>query len=98
MAGGLPPPLPRPSPFSLVVSDKQWLSCFQVLNETGPTQDRASIYYNPFTSKWVYSIKTGIDSADPKYQLGRYFSLSLAVPLSLSVLPAWQVAQILGGR
>lgn len=43
----------------------------EVLNETGPTQDRASIFYNPFTSKWVYSIKQGIESADPKYNLGR---------------------------
>ena len=43
----------------------------EVLNETGPTQDRASIFFNPFTSKWVYSIKQGIASADPKYDLGR---------------------------
>eukprot|EP01052_Picozoa_sp_SAG31_P011759 SAG31_NODE_674_length_12909_cov_25.961124_6_plen_153_part_00 len=43
----------------------------EVLKETGPTQDRASIFFNPFTSKWVYSIKQGIESADPVYQLGR---------------------------
>jgi hypothetical protein len=33
-----------------------------VLNETGPTSDRATVFYNPFRKKWVYSIKTGLAS------------------------------------
>ena len=42
-----------------------------MVNETGPTSDRATIFYNPFRNKWVYSIKTGFESKDPAFNLGR---------------------------
>jgi hypothetical protein len=43
----------------------------EVLLETGPVEDRSTIFFNPFISKWVFSIKQGITSKDPKYNLGR---------------------------
>ena len=46
-----------------------------VLNQSGFVSDRSTIFYNPFRSKWVYSIKgfPGGYSGDPKdkYTLGR---------------------------
>eukprot|EP01006_Ploeotia_vitrea_P009536 TRINITY_DN22622_c0_g1_i1.p1 TRINITY_DN22622_c0_g1~~TRINITY_DN22622_c0_g1_i1.p1 ORF type:complete len:531 (+),score=65.47 TRINITY_DN22622_c0_g1_i1:216-1595(+) len=42
------------------------------VNQTGPIQDRSTIFYNPFRKKWIYSIKD--DQFDPKKtnNLGRY--------------------------
>lgn len=42
------------------------------VNESGPIADRSTIFFNPFRSKWVYSIKTDFfDAGDPRGQLGR---------------------------
>ena len=46
-----------------------------MLNMTGPTSDRATIFFNPFRSKWVFSIKTGFAAKDSTGKWGGPYNL-----------------------